>query len=194
MKAKILPLFITISVILCGCGSSSEINNYKANMEVVFKNVSQIDSAINNIDSSQEGSCSTLLSYLDGLDSTFTQMANLDVPDGYPYVKELAVDASKNMSEAVSDYHLLLEAEEYNEMTEAEADALYKKANLELQYMIRILHGESYEDIISGASNTNEFETTSDEFEEDDYSMYLEEDDNDYSVYNDPNYQDETIY
>lgn len=194
MKRKIVLLLMIISISLCGCSSSSDINSYKANMEVVFKNVSQIDDAINNIDTSNGDYCTTLLSYLDALNATFSQMSELNVPEGFPYVKELAVDASKNMAEAVDDYHLLLEADEYNELTEAEADTLYKKANLELQYMIRILHGESYEDIIAGNSNSNAFETTSDEFEEDDYSMYLEEDDNDYSVYNDPNYQDETVY
>lgn len=195
MKKKIILLLVTTFILLSGCGSKdSEQTSYKDNMDTFFNEVSQINTNINNIDTSIEGYEDELISQLYKLDSKINEMSGYEVPDSFPYVQQLSMNASSNMDKALMYYREALNGEVYNKDSVDIAYQYYSEANNNLHYILRILHGESYEDIKekegSSTTPTNEFETTSSS-DEDDYSMYYEEDDNDYTVYNDPNYQDD---
>lgn len=149
MKKYLLICLIGIMLLVMGgCSGREDIDYYKANMEQFFKNIETLDGLINNIDVSQPDYTDTLLGYLDQVDKSFGQMATLEVPTTFVGVKELAVDASENMSVAVEKYHSAYEGEEFDTTLEYEAFQYYSKANREIHYIIRILQGEKFEDVV----------------------------------------------
>lgn len=170
-------LFLLIFISLCGCGKNKDIETYKANMTQFFENIQTIDTAINQLDPNSETVSTELLSLLDSLDKSFQQMASLEVPDGFPGVAELAQDASKYMTEAVSYYHQAYEGAEYDKTSADIAYQNYQIANKRFQYIVQIIHGDIPEEIFTyddtGADvSEDEFtdvESTGDEFVEDEF-------------------------
>lgn len=152
---KILALFFTLTSVLtlCACSKGSEeLSIYQENMTYFFDNVEQINEKINNIDTAQEGYDYQLLGYLDILTENFDKMAELEVPSQFPYVKELAVDAASNLHASVDLYHEIFE-DVYDQEKDISAYSKYCLANKELQYIIRILHGETYEEIVASSED-----------------------------------------
>ncbi len=135
---------------LSGCGSNAELENYKANMNQFFENVKVFDSSINAIQNPESDQAVTeLLALLDSMDTSFQQMASLEVPDCFPGVDELADDASMYMSEAVSYYHMAYEGGDFDASLEDAARQNYVIANTRLQYIVSILHGDIPEEIFT---------------------------------------------
>lgn len=151
----IMFIFLCLFV-MTGCGKKdAELENYKANMNQFFENVRLFDSSINAIDPDSETAVSELLTWLDTMDTSFAQMASLEVPDGFPGVEELADEASSCMSEAVSYYHQAYEGE-YNASYEEAARQNYARANEMLQYIVSIFHGDIPEEIYTYDDGTEE--------------------------------------
>ena len=166
MKTKpYLFLLCLILLTLTGCGKDAKIQNYKANMNQFFENIRIFDSSINAIDPNSETATTELLSLLDSMDTSFSQMASLDVPDAFPGVADLATQASEYMSEAVSYYHQAYDGE-YDATMEDVARQNYERANLRIQYIVSILHGNIPEEIYTyddGDSSEAEEEISSEE-------------------------------
>ncbi len=141
-------LLSALLLILTGCGKNAELENYKANMNQFFENIRIIDASINAIDANSETSTTELLSLLDSMDTSFAQMAALEVPDGFPGVAELADDASEYMTEAVSCYHQAYDGE-YDAAYEEAAYRNYEQANIRFQYIVSIIHGNIPEEIFT---------------------------------------------
>jgi len=196
MKKKTIALLVSVIILIAGCGATDNPTiTYRNNMDTFFKEVSEINDSINSIDTSKEGFEDELITQLYNLDTKISEMSGFEVPEEFPYVQQLSMNASSNMDKAMTYYRESLNGEVYNKESANIAYEYYSEANKNLHYIIRILHGEAYEDIIKNEENkdskpSNEFETTSSSGE-DDYSMYYEEDDNDYTVYNDPEYQED---
>ena len=166
MKNKVLIITILgilgiMLLVLTGCGNKEELENYKANMNQFFENIKVFDSSINAIDPESDTAVSELLSYLDSMDKSFAQMASLEVPDGFPGVEQLADEASEYMSEAVSYYHQAFEGEEYDATLADVAKQNYDRANLRIQYIVSILHGDIPEEIYTD-EDTDESADTED--------------------------------
>ncbi len=143
-----LMLALSLALILTGCKADPELESYKANMDQFFENVKIIDSSINAIDPNSENAVSDLLSLLDSMDTSFVQMASLEVPDGFPGVDELADQASEYMAEAVSYYHQAYEGE-YDADLANVAFQNYEQANIRFQYIVSIIHGDIPEEIFT---------------------------------------------
>ena len=154
----ILLLTVLTAFFLTGCGKDAELENYKANMNQFFENIRVIDSSINALDPNSETAVSDLLSLLDSMNTSFEQMASLDVPDGFPCVDELADEASEYMSEAVSYYHQAYE-NGYNANLEDAARQYYESANVRFQYIVSILHGDIPEEIYTYEDETSSEDT-----------------------------------
>ena len=200
MKRKALIALLASAFILCACGSDKNIASYKANMEQFFENIDTINESINSIDPESDNATETLLSYLDLLDKSCAQMATLEVPEKLDGLQDVAAKVSEDMTQAVALYHTAYDGE-YNEDAETRAYEMYSKANSELKYIVKVLHGEtSSESTSSDDTNTNgtdsqtQTNTSSEEgFVEDDYSMYLEEDEGTWEEnYPDENTQEES--
>ena len=59
-----LLFFCILSLTLTGCGTDTEIEKYKANMNQFFENIKIFDSSINAIDPNSETATSELLALL----------------------------------------------------------------------------------------------------------------------------------
>ncbi len=171
---KNICLIVACIFLLTGCGEDESLNEYKENMETFFNNVAQINDNMNSIDISGEGYVEEMLGYLDSLNDEVSWMAELEVPEEFESVESLADDASENMSQAVSYYHMAYEAEEFDADMEDAAHQYYDRANTIIQYIITILHGEipegegvtfTQEDKIFGEGYMNEKDDTEEETE-----------------------------
>lgn len=166
---KLLFPMLFLTLLLTGCGKDKAVENYRANMTQFFENVQTINDAINQLDPNDENVGEELLPLLDSLDKSFSQMASLEVPDGFPGVADLAADASKYMTEAVSYYHQAYGGEEYDKTSADIAYQNYQFANKRLQYIVQILHGDIPEEIFTYDEDGSEdnTDTSTDEFTED---------------------------
>lgn len=127
---------------LTACGQDEELTAYKENMTTFFEQVEAYNDGMNAIDAASEDAVKELLRYLDQFQAQLTWMAELEVPDQFSAVESLADEADENMRQAVSLYHQAYEAEEFDENTAQAAREYYDRANVRIQYIITILHGE----------------------------------------------------
>lgn len=144
MKKKLLTLLLAscFALSITGCGEDKDLAKYKDQMDAFFAEVEIIHTKMNTIDPESETALDELFECLDDLDTQFTAMAKLEVPEEFSSLESLADEASENMTLAVENYHDAYSTDSYNEYTAATADEYYTRANKRLQYMIDILHGK----------------------------------------------------
>lgn len=146
MKYKISKLclcFLCSFLFMTGCGKDEKLTAYEEQMSIFFSNISEINSNMNAVDVSDEATAQTeLLGYLDSLKAEFDNLAELEVPEEFISVESLADEAAENMTQAVELYHRLYESDTYDTTVADAANEYYSRANIRLQYIISILHGE----------------------------------------------------
>jgi hypothetical protein len=135
------------AALLCGlfltaCGNDEALTEYQDNMTTFFEEVSACNDGMNSIDVSSDDAVDQLLAYLDQLNDEVAWMAELEVPEQFSAVDSLADEASENMQQAVELYHQVYENDEYDEAVAEAAREYYDRANIRIQYIITILHGE----------------------------------------------------
>lgn len=140
-------LVILCFVLLCGllltaCGEDETLTAYQEDMNTFFEHVASYNDGMNAIDTSAPDAREQLLSYLDQLQAEITWMAELTVPDRFSAVDSLADEADENMQQAVALYHRAYESEVFDEGVAQAAREYYDRANIRIQYIIMILHGE----------------------------------------------------
>ena len=141
-KKVILCAVLLCGILLTGCGQDEELTAYQDDMNTFFEHIASYHEGMNAIDASAEDAKIQLLSYLDQLQAEFTWMAELTVPDQFSAVDSLADEADENMKQAVALYHSAYEAEVFDEPMAQAAREYYDRANIRIQYIISILHGE----------------------------------------------------
>lgn len=141
-KAVSLSMILLCCVLLTACGQDEELTAYQENMNLFFEHIAAYNDSMNAIDASSEDAKGQLLSYLDELQAEFTWMAELTVPDQFSAVDSLADEADENMRQAVALYHSAYEAAVFDEPTAQAAREYYDRANIRIQYIVSILHGE----------------------------------------------------
>lgn len=141
-KIKILCFSLLCCLMLAACGKDEAMDEYQVNMATFFNHLSEYHNNMNEIDVNQEGYVEQMLGYLDQLDAEVAWMAGLDVPKEFSAVESLADEASENMTQAVALFHAAYEGEIFDENTEQAAMEYYERANVRIQYIVTILHGE----------------------------------------------------
>lgn len=176
-KRFLFPVLL-LTLVLTGCGKDKAVENYRANMTQFLKIYRP--STMRSISWIQMMktlgiSC---FRFLTVWINRFPQMASLEVPDGFPGVADLAADASKYMTEAVSCYHQAYSGEEYDKTSADIAYQNYQFANKRLQYIVQILHGDIPEEIFTydEDDSTGSTDSSADDFTEDDTSTDSAED------------------
>lgn len=142
VKAVLLPV-LSIAV-LCGCGKSSNsasLDEYKASMEDFYSKLSYYDSSINAIDPDSETAGQELLGYLDEMNSTYSEMAAISVPEEFSGIADIAVEAADYMQKANEFYHQAYDSD-FDSDSEALARQYYERANNRAFVMLQVLHGE----------------------------------------------------
>lgn len=141
-KLVILCVSLLCGLWMTGCGEDEKLAAYQEDMNTFFEHVADFNDGMNAIDAAADDAVDQLLSYLDQLEDEIAWMAELETPDQFSAVDSLADEADENMKQAVALYHNAYEAEEFDEATAQAARQYYDRANLRIQYIIMILHGE----------------------------------------------------
>lgn len=141
-RALLLCTVVAFCILLTACGQNEELTAYQEDMDTFFEHIATYNDSMNAIDASSEDAKEQLLSYLDQLAVEFTWMAELVVPEQFSAVESLADEADENMRQAVALYHDAYEAEVFDEPVAEAAREYYDRANIRIQYIISILHGE----------------------------------------------------
>ncbi len=141
-KLTILCACICCALSLTACGEDEALSAYQEDMNTFFANVAGYNDTMNAIDPSAEDAREQLLSCLDGLQEEIAWMAELETPSQFSAADSLADEADENMRQAVALYHQAYEAETFDEAAAEAAREYYDRANLRIQYIIMILHGE----------------------------------------------------
>ena len=129
-------------VMLVGCGKNQALEQYQADMTTFFEQISMYNDGMNSIDASAEDATNRILDYLDKVEEEIAWMAQLEVPRQFSAVEDLADEADENMKQAVALYHQAYEGDIFDEAVAQAAKEYYDRANIRIQYIITILHGE----------------------------------------------------
>lgn len=148
MKTKLITMALGLltAISLTCCGGNPELTKFKNEVDDFCTAISEIDHAINTLDAEANNAASLLLSYLDSLDEEFQNFAQLDFPEEFDYLEELADEAGAYMTEAVSSYHEAYENDGYDKATAEYAGENYSRAYKRIQIIITFLHGEEPQD------------------------------------------------
>lgn len=146
-RIKSTALGLLICIFLTACGSDPEVALFKQEIDTFCTAISEIDTAINNMDAQSEYATLQLLRYLDDLEKEFVGFAELDFPEDYDYLESIADEAATYMTTAVDSYHEVYESDRYDESTAEYAKENYSRAYKRIQIIIALLHGEEIEDV-----------------------------------------------
>lgn len=154
MKKNILLAAVCL-FLLTACGANpiqakfdSEINEFCESAADIGARIDaiQVEAEENSI----RYATSDLLNCLDELEIAFMKFSNIDFPEKYDYLEDMADEAGQYMTEAVSSYHKAYD-EEYNQAMEEYARENYSRACRRVQIILATLRGENIGD--SNSSN-----------------------------------------
>lgn len=148
MKGKVcLLLAVLLTVVsLTACGEDPSLTQFRNNIDSFCTKISVIDNSINSIDAQSDNAVSELLSNLDELNSAFQSFADLDFPEEFDYLEELADKSSEYMSTAASSYHDAYRNNSFNESMAEYAKENLSRAYKCIQIIITVLHGDTPDD------------------------------------------------
>ena len=161
--------FFMVLTIMTGCGKKgdSALSAYKASMSEFYDKLAQYDSSINSINPDSDSAKEELLGYLDEMNEAYKAMGDLEVPNEFSGIAEIASEAKDYMQMANECYHKAYD-NEFDEESLSLASQYYERANKRTFIMLQVLHGENPTE--EGVSVTTEdsfkFATISDDEEE----------------------------
>ena len=150
---------------IVGCGEREELNTFKEQMNDFYTEVSTIENTINEIDEQSENAVTTLLIQMEQMSEQFQKLAEIEVPEEFVSVEELADDAADYMYEAVRLYSEAYEEDYISDaMIEAAAEN-YESAMKRINYIALLLQGEIPEGATVMEEEDTEFESYTEEEE-----------------------------
>lgn len=159
---------LMVGLLLCmtfftGCGEKEELTAFKENMSTFYTEVSAIETAISSIDEQSENAVTTLLINLEQMASQFQQLADMEVPEEFISVEDLADDAASYMNEAVRLYGEAYEEDYVSDSLIQAAAENYESAMKRINYIAVLLQGEIPEGATVIEGDGNEFEPYTEE-------------------------------
>lgn len=145
-KGMAAAAVLALGLLLTGCGEDPELTRFKNEFENFCINVSALDTSINNIDAESDTATDELLGYIDQLEDEFETLAEMDFPEEFDYLEELADQAGEYMSEAADSYHEAYANDSYEANLSDYAYKNYKRAYKRIQIILIYLHGEEPQD------------------------------------------------
>ena len=150
-------------LVFTGCGEKEELTVYEENMKNFYAEISEIENAIAEIDESSENAVNTLLINMEEMAACFQPLANMDVPEEFISIEELADDASAYMDEAVRLYSEAYEEDYVSDALVQAATENYESAMKRINYIAALLQGEIPEGATVVEGDGTEFEPYSEE-------------------------------
>ena len=141
-KYMIMSVCLVLIFLLTACGQDETLTAYQEDMNTFFERAAQYNENMNAIDRNSDTALTELLGYLDALAEDIEWMAELEVPEQFSAVESLADEADENMKQAVALFHAAYDGDTYDDGSAQAALEYYNRANIRIQYIIVILHGE----------------------------------------------------
>ena len=141
-KYMIMSVCLVLIFLLTACGQDETLTAYQEDMNTFFERAAQYNENMNAIDRDSDTALTELLGYLDALAEDIEWMAELEVPEQFSAVESLADEADENMKQAVALFHAAYDGDTYDDGSAQAALEYYNRANIRIQYIIVILHGE----------------------------------------------------
>ena len=141
-KYMIMGVCLILIFLLTACGQDETLTAYQEDMNTFFERAAQYNENMNAIDRDSDTALTELLGYLDALAEDIEWMAELEVPEQFSAVESLADEADENMKQAVALFHAAYDGDTYDDGSAQAALEYYNRANIRIQYIIVILHGE----------------------------------------------------
>lgn len=141
-KYMIMVACLILVFLLTACGEDETLIAYQEDMNTFFEKAAQYNDNMNAIDRDSDTAMTELLGYLDALAEDIEWMAELEVPEQFSAVESLADEADENMKQAVALFHEAYDGDTYDDASAQAALEYYNRANIRIQYIIVILHGE----------------------------------------------------
>lgn len=151
------------TLLFTGCGEKEELTVYEENMKNFYAEISEIENAIAEIDESSENAVNTLLINMEEMAACFQTLANMEVPEEFISIEELADDASAYMDEAVRLYSEAYEEDYVSDALVQAATENYESAMKRINYIAVLLQGEIPEGATVVEGDGTEFEPYSEE-------------------------------
>lgn len=146
MKRKVLAILTTVmtTLFICSCGKDDPaIIQFQKDVNNFCEEISKIDTAINEINADDEDAPEELLTCLDNLDLSFRKFSEMDFPEEYDYLEDVADEASSYMTTAVENFHKAYGNASYNEYVAEYAEGNYARAYKRIKIILSFLHGET---------------------------------------------------
>ncbi len=164
LKRFTLLIGLMMSTLLfTGCGEKEELTVYEENMKNFYAEISEIENDIAEIDESSENAVNTLLINMEEMAACFQTLANMEVPEEFISIEELADDASAYMDEAVRLYSEAYEEDYVSDALVQAATENYESAMKRINYIAVLLQGEIPEGATVVEGDGTEFEPYSEE-------------------------------
>lgn len=153
-RISISLLGLLVLFVLSGCGANPELTRFRNEIDAFCTSISDIDTSINSVNAESQYAVSELLGYLSNLEEEFNNFAQLDFPEEFDYLEELADEAGEYMSTAVASYKELYSGDFYDKSKAEYAKENYSRAYKRIQIIISFLHGEepAEEDLTTSAA------------------------------------------
>ena len=159
LKRYILALVMLTSMVLfTGCGEKEELTVFKEEISSFYTEVSALETEMNSIAEDSENAFSTLLVSLEQMSEKFQELADIEVPEEFISVEDLADDAASYMCEAVRLYGEAYEDDYVSDSLIQAASDNYESAMKRINYIAILLQGEIPEGATVIEGDGTEFE------------------------------------
>ena len=113
MKKKILAITagLLTAMALTACGKDPKLTQFKGEIDAFCTEISDIDTAINNVDAESDTATDELLGYLDQLDTSFQNFAELDFPTEFDYLESLGYQQLRSKEYKTNKHVFLIKAQ-----------------------------------------------------------------------------------
>lgn len=162
-RYSFISVFLICMIIFSGCGEKEELTIFKDEMDNFYTEIFNIEADMHEIEEEDENSLSSLLSSLEEMAVQFEKLAELEVPEEFISVEELADDASDYMNEAVRLYSEAYEEDYVSDSLIQAAIENYDSAMKRINYIAILLQGEIPEGATIVEGEGNEFVPYSEE-------------------------------
>jgi len=148
---KKIVLLLMAALLFTGCAKQdTKMLKFEKELNSFCDKIVEIDNDINDIDdvytneAELENAKRKLLDCLDSLDDEFSKFANIDFPEEFDYLEDMADEAGDYMTEAVESYHTIYGTSDgYNVNMEEYANENYARAYKRVKVIVALLRGET---------------------------------------------------
>ena len=129
---------------MAGCGKKDNeaISKYKEEMTAFYDKLTYYNNAINEIDPNSESAKSDLLAILDEMNEAYKAMSELEIPQEFSGIADIATETADYMAMANEYYHYAYD-NEFDADNEQLAAQYYERANSRVNIMLQVLHGQT---------------------------------------------------